>query len=259
MPEPTTIGSYLRAARRKRGLSIESAAESTRIRSQYLMRMESDEFDFLAPTYVRGFLRSYARYLEVAEQPLIEEFDRRYGGTRAEPVQIMAVDRPRRRSRRPRPRLGPLWTRGAVAAALLVAGLAFIGLLSGGSGGGDGAPAGSPRAESTPRPSPTASSGRTEAPRRSPDGGAVAVNDRIAVKVTALERCWLEIYGDGEQLYYETLEPGATERFTAKERMFIVFGYPPGVEVTVNGRAVELPPGQGRLEITLPDQLGELI
>ncbi|MGH2730893.1 MAG: helix-turn-helix domain-containing protein, partial [Actinomycetota bacterium] len=62
MPERMTMGAYLRAARRRRRVSIERAAEDTRIRAGFLMRMESDEFDFLAPAYVRGFLRSYARY-----------------------------------------------------------------------------------------------------------------------------------------------------------------------------------------------------
>ena len=49
MTESRTIGDFLRAARRKRRVSIERAAEETRIRADYLMRMESDEMDFLAP------------------------------------------------------------------------------------------------------------------------------------------------------------------------------------------------------------------
>src|SRR5919112_2159746 len=87
--EPRTIGDFLRAARRKRRVSIERAAEETRIRADYLMRMESDEFDFLAPAYVRGFLKTYARFLRLNAEPLLEDFDRRFGSGRFETQQII--------------------------------------------------------------------------------------------------------------------------------------------------------------------------
>src|SRR3989337_168849 len=77
--ESASTGALLRTARRKRRVSIERAAEETRIRADFLMRMESDEFDFLAPAYVRGFLKTYARFLRVDPDPLLEQFDRRYG------------------------------------------------------------------------------------------------------------------------------------------------------------------------------------
>src|SRR5687767_14256651 len=80
MSETPSMGAYLRAARRRRRVSIERAAEDTRIRPDYLMRMESDEFDFLSPTDVRGFLKTYSRFLQVDPDPLLQEFDRRFGG-----------------------------------------------------------------------------------------------------------------------------------------------------------------------------------
>ena len=65
------MGAYLRAARSRRRVSIDRAAEQTRIRADFLMRMESDEFDFLAPAYVRGFLKTYARFLRVEPERLV--------------------------------------------------------------------------------------------------------------------------------------------------------------------------------------------
>ena len=64
------MGAYLRAARRRRRISIDRAAEDTKIRADFLMRMESDEFDFLAPAYVRSFLKTYARFLRLDPGPL---------------------------------------------------------------------------------------------------------------------------------------------------------------------------------------------
>jgi cytoskeleton protein RodZ len=61
-----TIGQRLKQARQQRGLSIEEAAQATRIRVNYLQALEEDNFAAL-PSAVqgRGFLRSYASYLGV--------------------------------------------------------------------------------------------------------------------------------------------------------------------------------------------------
>jgi cytoskeletal protein RodZ len=68
------IGSTLRNARVQRGLTIDQVAQDTRISARFLEALEAEMFDQLpAPVYVRGFLRSYANYLRVDPQPLLEE------------------------------------------------------------------------------------------------------------------------------------------------------------------------------------------
>src|SRR3990170_6625809 len=123
------MGAYLRAARSRRRVSIDRAAEQTRIRADFLMRMESDEFDFLAPTYVRGFLKTYARFLRVDPDPLLEEFDRRFGA-RVDTAQMIALEKHGRRTRLERPRLSSNWTAAALFAGFLLLVLAVVGLVS---------------------------------------------------------------------------------------------------------------------------------
>ena len=123
------MGAYLRDARRRRRVSIDRAAEQTRIRPDYLMRMESDEFDFLAPAYVRGFLRTYARFLRVNEEPLVTEFDRKYGRGKTDTSSITALnDRARRVPRQRRPLNS--WTVAALLAAFTLVALAVVGVIS---------------------------------------------------------------------------------------------------------------------------------
>ncbi len=56
------IGSSLREARLRQELDFPELEERTKIRPKYLRALEDERFDILpAPTYVRGFLRSYAR------------------------------------------------------------------------------------------------------------------------------------------------------------------------------------------------------
>ena len=57
-------GKYLKTEREVRGLSIEEAAESTKIREHFLKAIEEDRYELLPPDfYLRGFLTAYARYL----------------------------------------------------------------------------------------------------------------------------------------------------------------------------------------------------
>ncbi len=58
------IGHMLERERRRRGVSLEEAEQATRIRKDYLQRLESDDHSAMPePIYVRGFVRVYANYL----------------------------------------------------------------------------------------------------------------------------------------------------------------------------------------------------
>lgn len=71
-----TLGERLEEARKRKGISVREAAEATKIRSDYLQKFEANSFDFdLPPLYVRGFLRAYAKFLELDPQRLVAEFD----------------------------------------------------------------------------------------------------------------------------------------------------------------------------------------
>jgi len=58
------IGAGLREARERQGLSLEQAAEATRIAARHLRALEEERFERLPePVYARGFLREYAGFL----------------------------------------------------------------------------------------------------------------------------------------------------------------------------------------------------
>ena len=71
-----TIGERLEEARKRKGVSIREAAEATKIRSDYLQKFEANSFDLdLPPLYIRGFMRSYARFLDLDQERFIAEYD----------------------------------------------------------------------------------------------------------------------------------------------------------------------------------------
>ncbi len=70
------LGDQLRQARQERNLSLEQAAEGTRIRVYYLEALETGDFSRLpSKAQARGFLRAYARYLDLDAESLLELID----------------------------------------------------------------------------------------------------------------------------------------------------------------------------------------
>ena len=242
--QPNSMGAYLRAARRKRRVGIERAAEETRIRADFLMRMESDEFDFLAPAYVRGFLKTYARFLRVDPDPLLEEFDRRFGA-RVDTAQMIALEKHGRRTRLERPKLSSNWAVAAVFAGFVLLILAVVGIVAEPD---DNEPAGNVASQDdeTPTPETSITTTTTATPTPTPTDieDIIAAADTIELEiVSSTGRCWTTVTADGEEVFTGTLEVGQSETFTADEKMDVVLGNAGGVELTVNGQDVGSPGG----------------
>jgi cytoskeletal protein RodZ len=68
-----TLGETLRQARLDKGVSLAEAARDTRIRRSYLEALEAEDIASLPPpVYTRGFLRTYAEYLGLNAQAMVD-------------------------------------------------------------------------------------------------------------------------------------------------------------------------------------------
>lgn len=66
------IGSILERARVERGLSLEQAEQTTKIRRNFLRGLERDDHSKLPElVYVRGFVKTYARFLGLDGEALV--------------------------------------------------------------------------------------------------------------------------------------------------------------------------------------------
>ncbi|WP_025771629.1 RodZ domain-containing protein [Thioalkalivibrio sp. HK1] len=75
--DDSEIGSRLRRAREESGRSIQEIAAELPLRPKILEALENDDFDNLpAPIFVRGYLRTYARQLDISPDPLLEAYER---------------------------------------------------------------------------------------------------------------------------------------------------------------------------------------
>ncbi|HWH33453.1 MAG TPA: helix-turn-helix domain-containing protein [Egibacteraceae bacterium] len=158
----TGIGEALRAARRQQGRSLADAAAATRVRESYLAALEEEEFAALGgDVYVKGFLRSYARFLGLNPEPLLESYRREH--ERPDEPQPLTASAGRSFDPDARRGLSPL----AVAGTLLFTILALYLVFS----------RGNEEPATVPAPAPVESSEGIPGGGAEPDAGGPAVPD----------------------------------------------------------------------------------
>lgn len=263
------IGRQLAAAREEQGISLNQAAEETRIRPQYLAAMEAGDFDAL-PDYVvaRGFLRSYASFLGLDPEPLVQAFREAVAAEIEEPVRRQLVGGPHVMeidfSRRGTPFLSRILSWGAVIALVLLAGywlwtqgrLPLVpapGLprpsisetappLSSPSPSvtapaeladeptvAPPTPTATPTPSPTPRPTPTVEPTATPTPPVSP-----TPVQTVVIRAELTDRTWLRVIVDGATVLEGLYEPGTTFTWEGQE-VEIRTGNAGGTRLTVNG------------------------
>jgi cytoskeleton protein RodZ len=233
------IGETLREARMRQELDIAEVEQATKIRGKYLRSLEAEEFDRLpGTTFVRTFLRTYAEYLGLDSQLLVEEYRQRHEGPVLEdpgPLAPPPSSRPMpSRERRREPILGSpgRGTMLAGAAVLVLLVLLVIGLL-----GGEQAP----QPDGSPDPS-------AEAERQPPGGGQGGAGreaerpppDDVRLRVTPQTETYLCVDdGDGERVFEGIISQ--PESFRA-ETLLVNLGNTQ-VDLQVNGERVPLEQG----------------
>lgn len=217
------IGSSLREARLRQNLDFPELEERTKIRPKYLRALEDERFDLLpAPTYVRGFLRSYAEALGLDGQPFVDEYSSRFTvGEDDAPLRARRVPPPRRERGPRESRLAALALAAiTVATALVIAAWKF----------------GGPENESVP--------GLATTPGVA--AGVAKARGTAKLVVRAADgSSWMEVRAAtpaGKLLYSGTLEQGQRKSFQGRA-LQLALAEPENVVVRVNGRRTKLPAG----------------
>ena len=87
------LGDALRLQREAMGVTMEQAAEDTRIRTKFLQAIESGDYQSLPGTvYTKGFLRNYAEYLNLDAEEMLALYTGERVGT--DPVRTFAPMKP---------------------------------------------------------------------------------------------------------------------------------------------------------------------
>ena len=74
--EVQELGQLLREARERKGVTLADAQQATKIRLSFLQALESEDFSVLPPPfYIRGFIKTYAVYLNLDPRTTVQLFD----------------------------------------------------------------------------------------------------------------------------------------------------------------------------------------
>lgn len=88
------LGHVLREARETMGLTVAEVEAKTRINRRFIEALEEGAYHLLpTPVHARGFLRNYARFLNLDPQPLLERYDQTRKNT-LEPLDLTQRDAP---------------------------------------------------------------------------------------------------------------------------------------------------------------------
>lgn len=220
------IGATLREARVRKRLTLQQVEEDTKIRTKYLQALEDEDFDVLpGRAYAKGFLGSYASYLGLDPQTMLDEFNSRHG-TEDDPLQGPSALRRPARSRK---------TSGlvffAIVAVLVLATVYLLGLRGGGE------------EEAPPKVVPSALSPSPTTPLSpsplSPSPSPSNTQTEVSVEVVG-PPCYYELFVgslDGEARYADTAPSGDTQVVTTKKTVYIrVGGDPASLAVRIDGK-----------------------
>jgi len=233
-----SIGEVFENKRKSLGLSLKEVENVTKIRTRYLQAIEDDNFDIIpGSAYVRGFIRTYASFLKIDSGPLIKEYEEEYG----EPLQYEKekyVD-VRERDVFKRRRLILLFS--VVGVILLV-----LAIVWGGSALNKKIQA--PKQEKKTEipledvlpPEEEMPLEETVSPEEEFTTDATPAlplaEEEFKIEVTALDRVWLRVFVDEENVFEEILEKDQSKEWTAKESVRIKSGNGELVEVKKDGK-----------------------
>ena len=260
------IGNTLREARTRQGLSIHDAEEATKIRTRYLQALEEEDFEVIpGSTFVMGFMRTYASYLGLDADMLVEEYRNRYD-PRYLDAHRLPTTRVRTRSARP-PSSRSNYVVVAILALIIILVLAWIGW-----GNRTKSPAtmetpsttttrsvstttlsGAAVTDATTAVTTTATTGEGAGDASEGDNHAQDQGELTVVVEAQNDRCYLmvrEDSGSGRTLYSQTLNENEEVTFTTDDVLWMNIANPSAVVLVINGSRHEVPEPYGIFKVT---------
>jgi cytoskeletal protein RodZ len=221
------LGEEFRAAREARHLSLSDVSEQIHIRTVYLQCLEDEDWSAIAaPVYVRGFIRTYARFLGLHGEEAVAVFNESIGAVANRPEERTVVAATRR--------WPSAWL--AVAAAVALALVGFVGYTyyqfeqGGGASQTASGPEAGPSAEGTGLTQPGVTAAGVPAAAKHRKGGT-----QPTLEVHITQASWLLVKIDGKQQLEGILPAGTRKQFHGNT-VTIRAGNAGGVHLAVNGK-----------------------
>ncbi len=215
-----SVGQFLRQTREAQEKTIDEVAKATRMSRQVAMALEEDRFSVLpAVVYVKGHLRTYARFLGVNEDDVIQMYMRfTQQQERIEPDEWDAVELEMHETTR---RTGLIWQRVgiiAIAALVIIVGIVW----------------GVQHARNRPAPAPPERTQEEQVLEATTQDTLIEWH-KLELTVVARERTWVRVSADAVPTADLTLNAGDERTWQANERFTLDVGNGGGLELYLDG------------------------
>ena len=224
----TEVSARLKAARERAGLTIQDASASTRIRAASLEALERGDFAALPGSfYARAFLRTYAAYLGLSPQSIVEEYDAAAEAPRTSPP---ASNQPAWQSsaRRASSQLFAAATSTGVVLALVVLLLALAVTRNNNSQSPARTEPGAVATTGNTPATPAPSTGQSASPQAAAPQG-------LNIEIQAGASMWVTGAADGKRVVYRLLAPGERVSIHARDSLAFRVGDAAAFTYSING------------------------
>ena len=234
------IGNTLKAARESRGVTLEAAEESTKIRRKYLEALEGENFGQLpGRVYIKGFLRNYAKFLGLNADALVSAYEEMV------PLSEVEDDSPSAK------RITTVERPGGRKFFRIVLGLIVIGLVAAlvylppRAGKNDITPPGSTENRVAEEKNKTAP-GEKAAP--GPAQGLPIKQRGVNVTLNVTDnQSWMHVEVDGKPVFTGLVPAGQVKEFKGNEKISLRLGNAGVVQVEFNGQKMGALGGFGQV------------
>lgn len=252
------IGSILREARVRMGLTLKEVSETTKVRMKYLAALEEDDYAAIpGPTFVKAYLRTYASALKLDGEGLVEDYRKTYerGRPTLDDSRELTLEHMRNRTMKGRKKRPVRNTRRGYALAGFVAVVAVVLLAYFGSNGGQGEAV--MGLESVGVTTTTLAGSETtttlNAVSVTSTSEAIYTGSDVDLRIVATGDCALVIRTldrDGDTLYQGALRSGEEATAEGAKRYWVSIGNPDAIQIYVNELLYQSPDDAGMYYIT---------
>lgn len=238
----TTVGEILAAERRRQGKTITDVVEGTKIRSRLLDALEQGDYDTLpSSAYIKGYIQSYARYLEIPAEPLLEQFKREAAETVRRPgpteryLEHIPANTVVPHSSKAHEIPRQVWIAVAAGVVLVLLVLCGIAFFSSRSTGADTNPTAALGTDTTASPGATSTPGATTTVVTSGTGFTLRVSVRSGLA------SYVKVTFDGLTAFNATMQGGESHEWAVTREAEVIVGKPDAVVIKRDGQNVPIP------------------
>lgn len=231
-----SIGARLHKARLKKKATIEQVYKDTKIHPKILTALEEDRHDeFLNPTYIKAFLKSYCRYLDLDANKIIADYDVVRKEPPKEALNIQQKEKPIALSNinwEEYIKLGKKWLLpilGGILAVFLI--ISIISLASKTVKKVRNAKIFSKKAAVVAEPKEPSVTKPLSIPQGQP----------LTLIVKTKGDVWLEVKSDGKTVFKSVLKKGSVEAYKADEKFQLWTGKGEFLDLVLNGNPLGSP------------------